>query len=93
MGASPSGTGLGLIATSSIKRGEQALIVPMTLALSMDSVRNGPVGRATGGWEPNLGEAALIAVQLLYEAAQGDKSKCVEGSYVRLVGRIFLRFD
>lgn len=80
VGASPAGTGLGLLATSAIKRGEQVLIVPMALALSMDTVRAGPVGKATGGWEPNLGETALIAVQLLYEAAQGDKSKCVSFS-------------
>ncbi len=75
MGASSSGAGLGLLATASIKRGEQVLIVPLSLALSMDTVRAGPVGRAVGGWEPNLGEAVLIAVQLLYEAGQGDKSK------------------
>lgn len=75
VGPSPSGTGLGLLATSGIKRGEQVLIVPLSLSISMDSVRAGPVGRATGGWEPNLGETSLLAVQLLYEAAQGDKSK------------------
>jgi hypothetical protein len=77
VGVSPAGTGLGLLATASIKRGEQVLIVPLSLALSMDTVRAGPVGRAIGGWEPNLGEAVLVAVQLLYEASQGDKSKCV----------------
>lgn len=77
VGPSPAGTGLGLLATSGIKRGEQVLIVPLSLAISMDTVRAGPVGRAIGGWEPNLGETTLLAVQLLYEAAQGDKSKCV----------------
>ena len=75
VGASPSGQGLGLVAASPIKRGDQLLIVPLSLSLSMETVRAGPVGRGVGGFEPALGEAALVALQLLYELAQGGKSK------------------
>ncbi|GAB5029968.1 ribulose-bisphosphate carboxylase oxygenase large subunit n-chloroplastic-like [Nannochloropsis oceanica] len=67
--------GMGLVATAPIKRGEQIATIPLTLCLSMDSVRLSPVGKAVGGFEPTLGEASLIALQLLYEASLGPKSK------------------
>jgi len=73
--ASQPGWGMGLVATAPIKRGEQIATVPLTLCLSTDSVRLSPVGKAVGGFEPTLGDASLIALQLLYEASLGPKSK------------------
>ncbi len=73
--ASQPGQGLGLVATATIKRGEQVATIPLTLCLSMDSVRASPLGKAVGAFEPALGDASLIALQLLWEAAQGSKSK------------------
>lgn len=72
---SQAGMGLGLVATAPIKQGETLATVPLTLCLSMDSVRASPLGKVIGGFEPVLGDASLIALQLLYEAHMGPKSK------------------
>jgi hypothetical protein len=63
------------VSRHSIKAREAVAVVPLTLCLSAESAKASPIGKALGSFEPEAGEASLIALQLLYETSQGPKSK------------------
>lgn len=74
VGASPLDGGRGLITTTSIKSGQPALTVPLTLCITAASTLKGPLGKALADYDGCLGDTGIMALQLLYERHRGEAS-------------------
>jgi hypothetical protein len=67
--------GRGLITTTAVKAGQAVLTVPQALSISGESVLKGPLGKHLAAFEGCTGDTGLIALQLLWEHAQGSSSQ------------------
>jgi hypothetical protein len=67
--------GRGLITTTAVKAGQAVVTVPQTLSISGESVLKGPLGKHLTAFDGCTGDTGLIALQLLWEHAQGSTSQ------------------
>lgn len=74
-GRSPLAGGRGLVSTKPIERGQSVLAVPQSLGLTAAGLKNSGIARYVTGFEGWTGDTGLIALQLLWERAQGERSK------------------
>lgn len=75
VGRSPLAGGRGLITTRAVENGQQVLAIPENLGLTASGLKNSGIARYLTGYEGWTGETGLIALQILWERAQGEKSK------------------
>ncbi|CAM9930891.1 unnamed protein product [Ascophyllum nodosum] len=74
-GRSPLAGGRGLVTTKAVENGQQVLAIPENLGLTASGLKSSGVARYLEGYEGWTGDTGLIALQVLWERAQGDKSK------------------
>lgn len=74
-GRSPLAGERGLITTKAVQNGQTVLTVPQSLGLTVDSLKSSGIARYVSGYEGWTGDTGVIALQLLWEKAQGDKSR------------------
>lgn len=74
-GRSPLAGGRGLVSTKPIERGQSVLAVPQSLGLTAAGLKTSGIAKFVTGFEGWTGDTGLIALQLLWERAQGERSK------------------
>lgn len=74
-GRSPLDGTRGLVTTKPIENGKQVLAVPQGMGLTAKSLGSSSIARYVKGFEGWTGDTGLIALQLLWERAQGEKSR------------------
>lgn len=74
-GRSPLAGGRGLIATKPIENGQSVLAVPLSLGLTAAGLERSGIAKHVAGFEGWTGDTGLIALQILWEKAQGEGSK------------------
>ncbi|CAM9530916.1 unnamed protein product [Hapterophycus canaliculatus] len=67
--------GRGLVSTKPIENGQWVLAIPQSLALTAAGLKNSGVAPFVKGFEGWTGDTGLIALQILWERAQGGGSK------------------
>lgn len=73
-GRSPLSGGRGLTTTKTIENGQQVLAIPQSLGVTAAGVKNSGIAKYLIGYEGWTGDTGLIALQLLWERAQEEKS-------------------
>ncbi|CAM9283596.1 unnamed protein product [Pylaiella littoralis] len=74
-GRSPLAGGRGLVSTKPIERGQSVLAVPQSLGLTASELKASGIAEYVTGFDGWTGDTGLIALQLLWERAQGERSK------------------
>lgn len=74
-GRSPLAGGRGLIATKPIENGQSVLAVPQSLGLTAAGLERSGIAKYVAGFEGWTGDTGSIALQILWEKAQGEESK------------------
>lgn len=74
-GRSPLDGRRGLIATKPIENGQSVLAVPLTLGLTAAGLQRSGIAQYVTGFEGWTGDTGVIALQILWERAQGEGSK------------------
>lgn len=74
-GRSPLAGGRGLITTKPIENGQSVLAVPESLGLTAVGFKRSGIAQHVAGFEGWTGDTGLIALQILWEKAQGEGSK------------------
>lgn len=75
VGRSPLAGGRGLITTKAVEGGQQVLAIPENLGLTASGLKNSGIAQYLTDYEGWTGDTGLIALQILWERAQGEKSK------------------
>eukprot|EP00904_Undaria_pinnatifida_P009704 jgi/Undpi1/5864/HiC_scaffold_2.g01138.m1 len=73
-GRSPLSGGRGLITTKAVENGQQVLAIPQSLGVTAAGVKNSGIAKYLTGYEGWTGDTGVIALQLLWERARGEKS-------------------
>lgn len=73
-GRSPLSGGRGLTTTKAVENGQQVLAMPQSLGVTAAGVKNSGIAKYLTGYEGWTGDTGVIALQLLWERAQGEKS-------------------
>lgn len=73
-GRSPLSGGRGLTTTKAVENGQQVLAIPQSLGVTAAGVKNSGIAKYLIGYEGWTGDTGVIALQLLWERAQGEKS-------------------
>lgn len=74
-GRSPLAGGRGLVATKPIENGQSVLAIPQSLGLTAAGLKSSGIAQYVTGFEGWTGDTGLIALQILWEKAQGERSK------------------
>lgn len=74
-GRSPLTGGRGLISTKPIENGQSVLAVPQSLGLTAAGLKTSGIAKYVTGFEGWTGDTGLIALQVLWERAQGERSR------------------
>lgn len=74
-GRSPLAGGRGLITTKAVENGQTVLAIPQSLGLTAAGLKTSGIARYLTGYEGWTGDTGLIALQVLWERAQGEQSK------------------
>ncbi|CAN0577914.1 unnamed protein product, partial [Ectocarpus sp. 12 AP-2014] len=74
-GKSPLAGGRGLVAAKAIETGQSVLAIPQSLGLTATGLKSSGIAQYVTGFEGWTGETGLIALQVLWERAQGEGSK------------------
>ncbi len=73
-GRSPLDGGRGLVATKPIENGQSVLAVPQSLGLTAAGLESSGIAKYVAGFEGWTGDTGLIALQVLWERGQGERS-------------------
>lgn len=73
-GRSPLSGGRGLTTTKAVENGQQVLAMPQSLGVTAAGMKNSGIAKYLAGYEGWTGDTGVIALQLLWERAQGEKS-------------------
>lgn len=73
-GRSPLSGGRGLTTTKAVENGQQVLAIPQSLGVTASGLKNSGIAKYLTGYEGWTGDTGVIAIQLLWERAQGEKS-------------------
>lgn len=73
-GRSPLSGGRGLTTTKAVENGQQVLSIPQSLGVTAAGVKNSGVAKYLTGYEGWTGDTGVIALQLMWERALGEKS-------------------
>lgn len=73
-GRSPLAGGRGLVAAKAIETGQSVLAIPQSLGLTATGLKSSGIAQYVKGFEGWTGETGLIALQVLWERAQGEGS-------------------
>lgn len=73
-GRSPLSGGRGLVTTKAVENGQQVLAIPQSLGVTAAGVKNSGIAKYLTGYEGWTGDTGIIALQLLWERAKGEKS-------------------
>lgn len=74
-GRSPLAGGRGLVTTKPVENGQTVLAIPQSLAFTAAGLKNSGIARYVEGFEGWTGDTGLIALQVLWERAQGERSR------------------
>ncbi|CAM9342463.1 unnamed protein product [Ectocarpus sp. 4 AP-2014] len=74
-GRSPLAGGRGLVAARAIETGQSVLAIPQSIGLTATGLKSSGIAQYVKGFEGWTGETGLIALQVLWERAQGEGSK------------------
>lgn len=73
-GRSPLAGGRGLVTTRAVENGQAVLAIPQSLGLTAAGLKKSSIAKYLTGFEGWTGDTGLIALQVLWERAQGGKS-------------------